>query len=140
MGAPEQTATLATRRFLLPVAAVRMETPPDLPQGPSTKLFLGGLPPGVTNEDLRDHFETFGKVDEAVVKMPQGTSWQSHFGFLWVRPAEAARQIVAQDHTIHCASGLSVTIPAPVLARNTPLSTAWHTFGQQPALRRLLTA
>ena len=98
---------------------------PD-PQGPSTKLFLGGLPPGVTDEDLRQHFETFGKVDEAVVKQPQGTSLQSHFGFLWVRPAEAARQIIAQDHTIHCASGLSVTIPAPVLARSTPLSTAWH--------------
>ena len=98
---------------------------PD-PQGPSTKLFLGGLPPGVTDEDLRQHFETFGKVDEAVVKQPQGTSLQSHFGFLWVRPAEAARQIIAQDHTIHCASGLSVTIPAPVLARSTPMSTAWH--------------
>ena len=107
---------------------------PD-PQGPSTKLFLGGLPPGVTDEDLRQHFETFGKVDEAVVKQPQGTSLQSHFGFLWVRPAEAARQIIAQDHTIHCASGLSVTIPAPVLARSTPLSTAWHC--PQPAgLRR----
>ena len=98
---------------------------PD-PQGPSTKLFLGGLPPGVTDEDLRQHFETFGKVDEAVVKQPQGTTLQSHFGFLWVRPAEAARQIIAQDHTIHCASGLSVTIPAPVLARSTPMSTAWH--------------
>ena len=98
---------------------------PD-PQGPSTKLFLGGLPPGVTDEDLRQHFETFGIVDEAVVKQPQGTSLQSHFGFLWVRPAEAARQIIAQDHTIHCASGLSVTIPAPVLARSTPMSTAWH--------------
>ena len=108
-----------------------METPPDLPQGPSTKLFLGGLPPGLTDDDLRDHFETFGKVDEAVVKRPQGTSSsQSHFGFLWVRPAEAARQIVSQDHTLHCASGLSVTIPAPVLARNTVMSTAWRTFGQ----------
>ena len=103
---------------------------PD-PQGPSTKLFVGGLPPGVTDEDLRQHFETFGKVDEAVKKQPQGTSLQSHFGFLWVRPAEAARQIIAQDHTIHCASGLSVTIPAPVLARSTPMSTSWHCL--QPA-------
>ena len=97
-----------------------MDTPLELPPGPSTKLFLGGLPPGVTDDDLREHFETFGKVDEAVVKQPQGTTSQSHFGFLWVRPAEAAARIIAQEHTLHCASGLGVTIPAPVLARNTP--------------------
>ena len=103
-------------------------TPPDLPQGPATKLFLGGLPAGVTDEDLREHFETFGKVDESVVKQPQGMSMQSHFGFLWVRPAEAARQIIAQGHTIHCASGLSVTIPAPVLARSTRMSKTWHSL------------
>lgn len=105
---------------------------PD-PQGPSTKLFVGGLPPGVTDEDLRQHFETFGKVDEAVKKQPQGTSLQSHFGFLWVRPAEAARQIIAQDHTIHCASGLSVTIPAPVLARNTKRSGANERTAMRPS-------
>ena len=106
-----------------------MDTPPELPPGPSTKLFLGGLPPGVTDDDLREHFETFGKVDEAVVKQPQGTTSQSHFGFLWVRPAEAAARIIAQEHTLHCASGLGVTIPAPVLARNTPMSkTRWHSL------------
>ena len=99
-----------------------MDMPPDSPQEPSTKLFLGGLPPGVTNEDLREHFETFGKVDEAVVKQPPGNG-SSHFGFLWVRPAEAARRIVSQDHTLRCASGLDVTIPAPVLARNTRAGT-----------------
>ena len=106
-----------------------MDTPPELPPGPSTKLFLGGLPPGVTDDDLREHFETFGKVDEAVVKQPQGTTSQSHFGFLWVRPAEAAARIIAQEHTLHCASGLGVTIPAPVLARSTPMSkTRWHSL------------
>lgn len=83
----------------------------------SQKLFCGGLPGMITTEDLRLHFEKFGTLDECVVKHSPGNVGNA-FGFLWVRPVEAAEKIMAQDHIIHTASGHDVSIPAPVLARN----------------------
>jgi len=83
----------------------------------SQKLFCGGLPGMITTEDLRLHFEKFGTLDECVVKHSPGNVGNA-FGFLWVRPVEAAEKIMAQDHIIHTASGHDISIPAPVLARN----------------------
>ena len=63
-----------------------------------------------TEDHLRLHFEKFGTLDECVVKHSPGNVGNA-FGFLWVRPVEAAEKIMAQDHIIHTASGNDISIP-----------------------------
>jgi len=59
------------------------ETPAGQPQDPNApnktrKIFVGGLAPSVNDEALRQHFEQFGAVEDAVVmydhenKRPRG--------------------------------------------------------------------
>lgn len=46
------------------------------------KIFVGGLPPSVDEKALRDYFETFGKVDDAVVMYDHENKRPRGFGFI----------------------------------------------------------
>lgn len=63
----------------------------------STKLFVGGLPWAVTNDQLRDHFAVHGEVVEAKVVMDRQTGRSRGFGFVIFNTEEEAKKALALD-------------------------------------------
>ena len=47
-----------------------------------TKLFVGGLPYHTTDKSLRDHFEVYGEIEEAVVITDRQTGKSRGYGFV----------------------------------------------------------
>jgi hypothetical protein len=47
-----------------------------------TKLFVGGLPYHTTDKSLREHFEVYGDIDEAVVITDRQTGKSRGYGFV----------------------------------------------------------
>ena len=47
-----------------------------------TKLFVGGLPYHTTDKSLRDHFNVYGDIDEAVVITDRQTGKSRGYGFV----------------------------------------------------------
>jgi len=52
----------------------------------TNKLFVGGLPQGVTAAELRTYFSNFGPVSDAVVMMDSATGRSRGFGFVCFAP------------------------------------------------------
>merc|ERR1719335_833766 len=73
----------------------------------TNKLFVGGLPQGVTAAELRTYFGTFGPVSDAVVMMDSTTGRSRGFGFVCYAPgpagATAIDAVLAQydSHSLH---------------------------------------
>ncbi|CAK9019367.1 RNA-binding protein Musashi homolog Rbp6 [Durusdinium trenchii] len=58
-------------------------------EGPGTnKLFVGGLPQNTTAAELREHFEAFGTVSDAVVMIDPATNRSRGFGFVCFLPGQ----------------------------------------------------
>ena len=47
-----------------------------------TKLFVGGLPYHTTDKSLREHFEVYGDIEEAVVITDRQTGKSRGYGFV----------------------------------------------------------
>lgn len=47
-----------------------------------TKLFVGGLPYHTTDKSLREHFEVYGEIEEAVVITDRSTGKSRGYGFV----------------------------------------------------------
>lgn len=54
----------------------------------TNKLFIGGLPQNTTANELREHFEKFGVVSDAVVMIDPATSRSRGFGFVCFLPGQ----------------------------------------------------
>jgi len=54
----------------------------------TNKLFVGGLPQNTTANELREHFEKFGVVSDAVVMIDPATSRSRGFGFVCFLPGQ----------------------------------------------------
>lgn len=54
----------------------------------TNKLFIGGLPQNTTANELREHFEKFGAVSDAVVMIDPATGRSRGFGFVCFLPGE----------------------------------------------------
>jgi len=61
----------------------------------TNKLFVGGLPQNTTSQELREHFETFGTVSDAVVMIDPATSRSRGFGFICFLPGQDGASAVA---------------------------------------------
>ena len=46
------------------------------------KIFVGGLPPTLTEDGFREYFESYGPVTDAVVMYDQNTHRPRGFGFI----------------------------------------------------------
>lgn len=72
----------------------------------TNKLFVGGLPQNTAANELREHFEQFGVVSDAVVMIDPATSRSRGFGFVCFLPGqEGANAVTAsllqyQNHRI----------------------------------------
>ncbi len=66
------------------------------------KLFVGGLSWGVTEDELRRHFEQFGSVTDARVIYDRETGRSRGFGFVTYEDADAAEEAKKQlDGSVH---------------------------------------
>ncbi|CAK0784243.1 hypothetical protein CVIRNUC_007447 [Coccomyxa viridis] len=65
------------------------------------KLFLGGLSWSLSEDQVREYFETkYGRVKEVVIMRDKYTSRPRGFGFLTLSDEEAATQICQDTHTL----------------------------------------
>lgn len=66
----------------------------------TNKLFVGGLPQNTSANELREHFEKFGVVSDAVVMIDPATSRSRGFGFVCFLPGQegAAAVTASLDH------------------------------------------
>ena len=83
--------TAAAAATLSPAAMTQSATPvitaPTIQQTSQkdttfTKLFVGGLPYHTTDKSLREHFEVYGDIDEAVVITDRQTGKSRGYGFV----------------------------------------------------------
>lgn len=61
----------------------------------TNKLFVGGLPQSTTANELREHFEQFGVVSDAVVMIDPATGRSRGFGFVCFLPGPEGAASVA---------------------------------------------
>jgi len=66
-------------------------------------IFVGNLPYGATDSDLRKAFEAFGQVSQASVIVDKFTGKSRGFGFIEMPNAEEARAAIAglNDQDLH---------------------------------------
>jgi len=65
-----------------------------------TKLFVGGLPYHTTDKSLRDHFECYGDIEEAVVITDRQTGKSRGYGFVIMATKEAAERACKEPNPI----------------------------------------
>jgi RNA recognition motif-containing protein len=61
-----------------------------------TKLFIGGLSPQTTTEDLRNAFAKFGEISDVAVVTDRATSQSRGFGFVSYASSEAAATAIKE--------------------------------------------
>jgi RNA-binding protein Musashi len=79
----------------------------------SRKLFVGGIPAGAQEEDLRAHFARFGEVRSVVVMRDRETGHGRGFGFVEFEDKAAAAAAAAlgdADRPRHFLCGRAVSI------------------------------
>lgn len=64
------------------------------------KLFVGGISWDTTEERLRDYFQAFGDVIEAVIMKDRNTGRARGFGFVVFAEASVADKVVRERHVI----------------------------------------
>jgi len=65
-----------------------------------TKLFVGGLPYHTTDKTLREHFEEYGEIEEAVVITDRSTGKSKGYGFVIMATKETAELARKQTNPI----------------------------------------
>jgi len=65
-----------------------------------TKLFVGGLPYHTTDKSLREHFEVFGDIEEAVVITDRSTGKSRGYGFVIMSCKESAERACKEPNPI----------------------------------------
>lgn len=62
----------------------------------SVKLYIGNLPYGMGNEELKELFATFGDVTEATIIMDKYSGRSKGFGFVTFADDEAGKKAVSE--------------------------------------------
>lgn len=70
----------------------QMKVPPT--KKDNRKLFVGGLPTGVNDEEFRSFFEQFGTVIDSIVMIDRETKRSRGFGFITFQDAEVAKSVL----------------------------------------------
>ncbi|XP_022964215.1 heterogeneous nuclear ribonucleoprotein 1-like [Cucurbita moschata] len=72
------------------------------------KIFVGGLPPTLTEEGFKEYFETYGDVTDVVVMYDQNTRRPRGFGFISFDTEEAVDRVLHK--TFHDLNGKQVEV------------------------------
>ncbi|CEM35350.1 unnamed protein product [Vitrella brassicaformis CCMP3155] len=102
-------------------------------QGSGThKLFVGGVPDGVTEDHFRAYFEGFGEVTDSVLMMDQNTGRCRGFGFVTFVDDLTTETVLGQSHSldgkqVECKRArprdqMAAPLPDPAASTRDPLS------------------
>lgn len=83
----------------------------------TNKLFVGGLPQNCAATELREHFEAFGVVSDAVVMIDPATNRSRGFGFVCFLPGQEGAAAVAaalQSYDHHRIRGKWIEVKSAV--------------------------
>ncbi|KAF3457849.1 hypothetical protein FNV43_RR02509 [Rhamnella rubrinervis] len=72
------------------------------------KIFVGGLPPTLTEEGFREYFETYGHVTDVVVMYDQNTGRPRGFGFISFDTEDSVDRVLHK--TFHDLNGKQVEV------------------------------
>ncbi|KAH9614350.1 hypothetical protein KSS87_011919 [Heliosperma pusillum] len=72
------------------------------------KIFVGGLPPTLTDEEFRQYFENFGQVTDAVIMYDQSTQRPRGFGFISFDTEDAVDRVLQKN--FHDLNGKDVEV------------------------------
>lgn len=64
------------------------------------KLFIGGISWDTTDDRLREYFQSFGDVVEAVIMKDRATGRARGFGFIVFADPNVAEKVVTEKHVI----------------------------------------
>ena len=65
------------------------------------KLFVGGIPRGTSEDNLRDHFSKYGVVSYLLLAKDQITKLPRGFAFVAFSDAASAARALEDSHVIH---------------------------------------
>ncbi|MCL5411322.1 MAG: RNA-binding protein [Patescibacteria group bacterium] len=74
-----------------------------------TKLYVGNLPFGITDQQLMEMFSKFGKVDSAAVIMDKFSGKSKGFGFVELENDESAQKAIKELNGVQM-DGRNVTV------------------------------
>jgi len=96
---PGQATTMSTMATSTPTITSTIQS---LQQKDTTwtKLFVGGLPYHTTDKSLREHFEVYGEIEEAVVITDRSTGKSRGYGFVIMANKEAADRALKEPNPI----------------------------------------
>ncbi|XP_062178902.1 heterogeneous nuclear ribonucleoprotein 1-like isoform X2 [Phragmites australis] len=78
--------------------------------GPKTrKIFVGGIPPSLTEDKLKEHFSSYGKVAEHQIMLDHSTGRSRGFGFVTFESEDAVERVMSEGR-MHDLGGKQVEI------------------------------
>ncbi|KAJ1259621.1 hypothetical protein BS78_10G169400 [Paspalum vaginatum] len=85
--------------------------PKDGPKGGSKtkKIFVGGIPPSLTEDKLKDHFSLYGKIVEHQIMLDHSTGRSRGFGFVTFESEDAVERVMSEGR-MHDLGGKQVEI------------------------------
>jgi len=107
----QEDLTLDGRKIDCKVAVPRAEIGTAPGTHRTRKVFVGGIPPQTTADDLRSHFGHFGTVVNAVIMMDRATNRSRGFGFITFESEDTVDTILARTHQF---SGKTVEVKKAV--------------------------
>ncbi|ELU13330.1 hypothetical protein CAPTEDRAFT_219071 [Capitella teleta] len=62
------------------------------------KVFMGGLPSNITEDEIKEHFAEFGEVQDVVIMVDQDKERSRGFGFLTFDCEESVEKVISQHY------------------------------------------
>ncbi|GBG61332.1 hypothetical protein CBR_g20367 [Chara braunii] len=76
---------------------VKKSVPRECMKGPRTKkIFVGGLPPSITDAEFKEYFSKFGKVEEHQIMQDHHTGRSRGFGFVTFESENTVEEVLAE--------------------------------------------
>lgn len=99
--APEQESTMTNQTTALVLPTFSTSVPTNRQKDTThTKLFVGGLPYHTTDKTLKEHFQAYGEIDEAVVITDRSTGKSKGYGFVIMSTKEEAEAALQEPNPI----------------------------------------
>ncbi|KAK7251040.1 hypothetical protein RIF29_33907 [Crotalaria pallida] len=83
---------------------VKVATPKEEMRAPSTKkvtrIFVARIPPSVTEETFRSHFEKYGEITDLYMPKDQGSKIHRGIGFITFTNADSVENLMPETHEL----------------------------------------
>lgn len=82
---------------------VKVATPKEEMRAPAkkvTRIFVARIPPSVTEETFRSHFEKYGDITDLYMPKDQGSKMHRGIGFITFGNAESVENLISETHEL----------------------------------------